>query len=65
MQEVERMHENKKTTLNGINNVKCHWLPHIILILNGHMHLSGEYVVFGLTHTCWWVNMFICHLDIV
>jgi len=33
MQEVERMHENKKkTTLNGINNVKCHWLPHIVLI---------------------------------
>jgi hypothetical protein len=53
MQEVEKMHE-KKTTLNGINNVKCHWLLHVVLIPNGHMHLSGEHVMFGLTHTSWW-----------
>jgi hypothetical protein len=50
-----------KKTLNGIDNVKCHRLPHIILIPNGHMPLGGQHVVFGVTHTFWRVNMFICH----
>jgi hypothetical protein len=57
MQEVEKVHENKKIALNGINNVNCHQLPHIISILNGHMPLGGEQVVFGLAHTSWWVYM--------
>jgi hypothetical protein len=41
MQEVEKEHESKKT-LNGIDNVKCHWLPHIVSIPNGRMPFSGE-----------------------
>jgi hypothetical protein len=28
--------------------VKCHGLFHIIFVLNGHMFLGGEHVVFGL-----------------
>jgi len=31
-----------KKTLNGLDNVKCHGLLHIVLILNGHMLLGGE-----------------------
>jgi hypothetical protein len=42
MLKVERMHENKKTILNGINVVKCHGLLHIVLIPNGHMPLGDE-----------------------
>ncbi len=42
---------NFKITLNGIDKVKCHGLPHIVLIPNGHMPLGGEHVVFGLAHT--------------
>jgi hypothetical protein len=41
VQEVEKEHENKKT-LNGIDNVKCHRLFHIVSIPNGHMPLGGE-----------------------
>jgi hypothetical protein len=56
----------KKASLNGINNVKCHRLSHIVLIPNGHMLLGGEQVVFGFAHTFWWVNKFIdIELDLV
>jgi hypothetical protein len=51
----------EKTTLNGIDNIKCHWLLHIVSIHNGHMLLNDEQVVFELAHTFWWVNKFICH----
>jgi hypothetical protein len=34
---------NEKTTLNGIDNVKCHWLLHIVSIPNGHMLINGEH----------------------
>jgi len=55
-----------KNTLNGINNVKCHWLFHIVSIPNGHMPLGGEQVVFGFAHTFWSVNKFIAiELDLV
>jgi len=33
----------------------------IVSISNGHMLLGGEWVVYGLAHTYWWVNRFICH----
>jgi hypothetical protein len=56
MQEVERVNKNLKIIWNGVNNVKCFGLPHIIYVLNGHMPLGGEQVVFGLAHTSWWVN---------
>jgi len=36
---------------SGVDNVKCHGLPHIVSIPNGHMPLGGEQVVFGLAHT--------------
>jgi hypothetical protein len=44
-----------------MDNVKCHGLLHIVSIPNGHMPLGGEHVVFGMAHTSWWVNKFICH----
>ncbi len=49
-----------KIILNGIDKVKCHGLPCIVLIPNGDMPLSGEHAMFGLAHTSWWVNQFIC-----
>jgi hypothetical protein len=44
-----------------MDKVKCHGLPHIVSIPNGHILLGGEQVVFGLAHTSWYVNQFICH----
>ncbi len=35
----ENMNLKKKKTLNGINDVKCHRLFHIVSITNGHMPL--------------------------
>jgi hypothetical protein len=35
--------------------VKCHGLFHIVFVLNGHMPLGGEHVMFILAHTSWWV----------
>jgi hypothetical protein len=57
MQKVERMNEN----LKQLQMVRCHGLLHIISIPNGHTPLCGEQIVFGLTHTSWCVNMFMCH----
>jgi hypothetical protein len=44
MQEIKRVNE-KKTTLNGRNNVKCYGLFHIILIFNGHIPFEHEHVM--------------------
>jgi hypothetical protein len=57
MQEVERVNKNFKIIWNGVNNVKCFGLPHIVSVLNGHMPLGGEQVVFGLAHTSLLVNV--------
>jgi hypothetical protein len=38
-------------TWNGVGNVKCHGLFHIVFVPNGHMPFGGEQLVFGLAHT--------------
>jgi hypothetical protein len=42
MQKVERVHEKLFEKWNGINNVTCHGLLHVVLIPNGHMPLGDE-----------------------
>ncbi len=42
------MNENKKTTLNGIDNVRCHGLPHIFSIHNEHIPLDGSTSLYAI-----------------
>jgi len=47
--------------IKELEMVMCHGLPHIVSLMNGHVPLCSDQVVFELTHTSWWVNKFMCH----
>jgi hypothetical protein len=37
-----------KTTLNGIDNIKCHGLFHIVSIPNGHILFGGSTSLYAI-----------------
>ncbi len=42
------MNENKKPTLNAIDNVRCRGLFHIFSIHNGHIPLDGSTSLYAI-----------------